>query len=133
MQKVQNIPGLANLCRDVWFMFPKERYQYSKQSSDNPQENNIGAQMSSETTMENEAVDESECNSSNLSTDTFNDLDDNTMDVIDDSDDSPITSNFDSNTENDDMDDAIFLSTFDRSKISMSESEEDQPVYDDGD
>lgn len=25
---VQNIPGLRSLCRDVWFMYPNERYIY---------------------------------------------------------------------------------------------------------
>lgn len=38
LEKVQNIPGLMGLCRNVWFLFAKERYQY------NQSEDNIGAQ-----------------------------------------------------------------------------------------
>lgn len=40
LDKVQCIPGLANLCRDIWFMIPKERYQYAEKASDSQQENN---------------------------------------------------------------------------------------------
>lgn len=46
LDKVQNIPGLTRLCRDVWFMFPKERYQYSEKSNDNQRENNVGVHQS---------------------------------------------------------------------------------------
>lgn len=36
LDKVQDCPGLAGLIQDLWFLLPKERYQY------NQQENNIG-------------------------------------------------------------------------------------------
>lgn len=41
LDKVQSIPGLSGLCRDAWFMFPKERYQYSVNSTDNQEEKNV--------------------------------------------------------------------------------------------
>lgn len=85
LDKVQNIPGLANLCRDVWFMFPKERYQYTEKASDNQQENN------------------------NL------DYPGNSVDQ---------------STENDDINEAIFLSTY---KDEPQHSSDDDPVYDDAD
>lgn len=113
-QKVQNIPGLANLCRDVWFMFPKERYQYSEKSNDSQQENNnLGAQLSTESKL-NRAES----------------IDDHSMEVVDDCDSLPgnIT---DSSNEHEDIDEAIFLSTF--KEEPQQSSDDDDPVYDDGD
>lgn len=97
MQKVQNIPGLAGLCRDVWFMFPKERYQYSEKLNDSQQENNLGAQMSTESQSSDIERGLEDCSQS--------------MDVTDDCDSLPGNSNELLN-ELDDINDAIFLSTF---------------------
>lgn len=111
---MQNIPGLANLCRDVWFMFPKERYQYSEKSNDGQQENNLGAQMSTE---------------SKLSSDDSID-DHQSMEVVDDCDSLPGNS-IDLSNEHEDIDEAIFLSTF--KEDPQQSSDDDEPVYDDGD
>lgn len=101
---MQNIPGLASLCRDVWFMFPKERYQYSEKSNDNQQENNT------------EEI--------------LNDCDHQSMEVVDDSLSLPGIS-INSSTEHEDIDEAIFLSTF--KEEPQQSSDDDDPVYDDGD
>lgn len=116
MQKVQNIPGLANLCRDVWFMFPKERYQYSEKSNDSQQENNLGAQMSTETNLNGAES-----------------MDHQPIDVaIDDCDSDSMPGNsLDSSKEHEDIDEAIFLSTF--KEEPQQSSDDDDPIYDDGD
>lgn len=122
-QKVQNIPGLASLCRDVWFMFPKERYQYSEKSNDSQQENNLGAQVSNDVKVHE---DEHDGSSDVIDADCGH----QPMDVVDDCDSLPANSS-DSSTEHDDIDDAIFLSTF-KDEPPQSSSDDD-PVYDDGD
>lgn len=114
---MQNIPGLANLCRDVWFMFPKERYQYSEQVNDSQQENNLGAQMSNESKLTNGTESMDECGHQS-------------MDVTDDCDSLPGNST-DSTVEHEDIDEAIFLSTF--KEEPQQSSDDDDPVYDDGD
>lgn len=48
LEKVQNIPGLTSLLQDVWFLLPKERYQYNRQ------ENNIGIHHSDDN--DNDAI-----------------------------------------------------------------------------
>lgn len=35
LDKVQSIPGLVSLIQDVWFLLPKERYQYDNDDNDN--------------------------------------------------------------------------------------------------
>lgn len=85
LDKVQNIPGLASLCSDVWFMLPKERYQYSEK----PIDNNIAIHHLAE------------------------------------------DDNVELSAENDDINEAIFLSTYkDETDHSSDESE---PIYDDED
>lgn len=116
-QKVQNIPGLASLCRDVWFMFPKERYQYSEKSGDNQHENNVGAQMSTDVKVDGGVA--------------IDDCGQQSMDLNDDCDSLPGNS-LDSSTEHEDIDDAIFLSTF-KDEPQQSSSDDSDPVYDDGD
>lgn len=125
LQRVQNIPGLASLCRDVWFMFPKERYQYTRNSSD-PVENNYGAQMAKECA-EKPAVISCEL------TDSCDDLNKDAMDMIDESDGLAENTSQPKATE-ENIDDAIFMSTFDRNQIEMIESDDDDdPIYDDED
>lgn len=92
LEKVQNIPGLANLCRDVWFLIPKERYQYSEASFDNQQENNVEVNRLSD-----DCPDE----------------------------------NVEISAENDDINDAIFLSTY--KDVEIQPSSDDEPIYDDED
>ncbi|XP_055316687.1 SPRY domain-containing SOCS box protein 3 isoform X2 [Sitodiplosis mosellana] len=116
LDKVQNIPGLANLCRDVWFMFPKERYQYSEKSNDSQQENNLGAQISTESKLDDAELDEHQSMES--------------MEVIDDCDSLP-GNIIDSSNEHEDIDEAIFLPTF--KEEPQQSSDDDDPVYDDGD
>lgn len=113
---MQNIPGLAGLCRDVWFMFPKERYQYSEKSNDSQQENNLGAQMSTEVEFIGTETTVNEC--------------DQSMEMIDDCDSLP-GNGIDSSTDHEDIDEAIFLSTF--KEEPQQSSDDDDPVYDDGD
>lgn len=99
-------------------MFPKERYQYSEQTNDSQQENNPDAQMSSESKLTvgegAEAMDE--CGHQS-------------MDVVDDCDSLPGKST-DSTHEHEDIDEAIFLSTF---KEEPPQSSDEEPIYDDGD
>lgn len=115
---MQNIPGLARLCRDVWFMFPKERYQYSEKSNDNQQENNLGAQMSTDTNLNGtESIDA--CDQQSMEP----------MDVFEEF--NSLTGIGDSSNEHEDIDEAIFLSTF-KDEPPQS-SDDDEPIYDDED
>lgn len=103
-------------------MFPKERYQYSEKSNDSQQENNLGAQVSNDVKLhevdDGGDVIDAVCGHQ-------------PMDVVDDCDSLPANS-FDSSTEHDDIDDAIFLSTF-KDDPQQSSSDDGDPVYDDGD
>lgn len=117
LQKVQHMPGLANLCRDVWFMFPKERYQYS---STKKTSNNIVPQrsMNPDSTQEQKS-------------DPISDLDDSTMETseYEDSATGSVTSNDDH-----DINETLFLSTYADSKTEQLESDDDEDlIYDDAD
>lgn len=106
-------------------MFPKERYQYTTKSSD-PVENNYGAQMSKQCA-ESSTVISCELASS------LDDLNKDAVDMIDESDGlAENTSQPKANEEN--IDDAIFLPTFDKNEVEMIESDDDDaPIYDDED
>lgn len=95
LDKVQSVPGLTSLCRDVWFMFPKERYQYSEKSSDNQQDNNVGAHES--------------------------------MDLSDDY----LDNSVDLSTDIEDINEAIFLSTY--KDEPQQSSDDSDTIYDDED
>lgn len=108
------------MCRDVWFMFPKERYQYSEQINDSQQENNLGAQMSTDAKMSRvEAAD---------------DFGHQAMDLADDCD-SLAGNSLDTSNEHEhdheNIDDVIFLSTF--KEEPQPSSDDDEPIYDDED
>lgn len=64
--------------------------------------------------------------------DTFDDLnDEHSMDVLDDCE---TDGSCHSNAHEENYDDVIFMSTYDKSQIEMIESDDDdEPVYDDGD
>lgn len=112
-------------------MFPKERYQYSKSPTDNPQENNYDAQMS--TDCRDQSGPSERKTDTDSTTDTFDDLnDEHSMDVLDDCE---TDGSCHSNAHEENYDDVIFMSTYDKSQIEMIESDDDddEPIYDDGD
>lgn len=63
---------------------------------------------------------------------TFDDLNQHAMDAIDECDASTDTSSH-SNANDENVDDVLFMSTFDKSQIEMIESDDDEPIYDDAD
>lgn len=99
-------------------MFPKERYQYSEKTSDTQQENNLGAQMSIDEKIDGD-------------TETIDDCGHQSMDADVDDCDSLLSNGLDSITDHEDIDDAIFLSTF--KEEPQQSSDDSDPVYDDGD
>lgn len=112
-------------------MFPKERYQYSKKPSDNPYENNNGSQIAAKCT-EQAANSQKETAIAFPIADTLDDLNQDAMDAIDECDASTDTSS-QSNANDENVDDVLFMSTFDTSQSEIIESDDDEPIYDDAD
>lgn len=112
-------------------MFPKERYQYSKKPSDNPYENNNGSPIGAKCT-EQTANRRNETEIAHPVASTFDDLNQHAMDAIDECDALTDTSSH-SNANDENVDDVLFMSTFDKSQIEMIESDDDGPIYDDAD
>lgn len=96
-------------------MFPKERYQYSEKPNDSQQVNNHGAHLARDDMHKEEKAIEHN--------------DHQLMDTVDDCD--SMLSKSASSSISEDMDEAIFLSTF--TEQPPESSDDEYPAYDDGD
>lgn len=125
------MPGLNNLCRDAWFSFTKERYQYTGKGTNNNK--NKTSTLPQQTTANQERMDiEQKCDlddeSLTLDFDHTSYLDDPTLESDVSVDDSNVDHEMDET-----LNDELFLPTYDESKTEQTESDDDDLCYDDAD